>query len=384
MRFSSNDAPEEIDKMIAHGNPAVDLTPFEALKEAWLYEKAEEQAVICNLCAHRCYIPPGRVGICKVRENRGGRLYTLVYDRIIAQDIDPIEKKPLFHFLPSTRTYSIATVGCNFHCRFCQNWEISQMPRDHQGVILGQTCSPNEIVRWALYAGCETIAYTYTEPTIFFELAHDTAKLAAQAGLKNVFVSNGYMTAEALTAIQPYLHAVNIDLKGFDDKRHRHLCGAKLQPVLDSIRLIKKLGIWLEVTTLVIPGHNDSASELRQMALFLKNVGPEIPWHLSAFFPAYKMPQRAPTDPGTLLRAWQIGKDAGLRYVYCGNLPGLTHQDTNCFRCGKILIARTGFYVRWNRLKYGCCPSCQTPIDGEWGNKSWSVAAQAQANQEEL
>lgn len=370
--------------MIAHGNPTADSTSFEALKEAWLYEKAQEQAVICNLCAHRCYIPAGRVGICKVRENRAGRLYTLVYDRIIALNIDPIEKKPLFHFLPSTRSYSIATVGCNFHCRFCQNWEISQMPRDHRGVILGQMCSPQEIVRGALDAGCETIAYTYTEPTIFFELAHDTARLAAQAGLKNVFVSNGYMTAEALTAIQPYLHAANIDLKGFDDKRHRRLCGAKLQPVLDSIRLIKNLGIWLEVTTLVIPGHNDSDSELRQMALFLKDVGPEIPWHLSAFFPAYKMLQGAPTDRGTLLRAWRIGKDAGLRYVYCGNLPGLAHEDTSCFRCGKTLIERVGFNVRCNRLKQGCCPYCQTSIDGAWGNKSWRVATQAQANQEDL
>lgn len=370
--------------MIAHGNPAADSTPFEALKEAWLYEKAPEQAVICNLCAHRCYIPAGRVGICKVRENRAGRLYTLVYDRIIALDIDPIEKKPLFHFLPSTRSYSIATVGCNFHCRFCQNWEISQMPRDHQGVILGQMCSPQEIVRAALDAGCETIAYTYTEPTIFFELAHDTARLAAEAGLKNIFVSNGYMTAEALRTIQPYLHAANIDLKGFDDKRHRRLCGAKLQPVLDSIRLIKKLGIWLEATTLVIPGHNDSDSELREMALFLKDVGPEIPWHLSAFFPAYKMLEGAPTDRETLLRAWRIGKDAGLRYVYCGNLLGLGHEDTDCFRCGKAVIERTGFYVRRNRLEHGCCPYCQTSIDGAWGNKRWSANTQAQANQEDL
>ena len=370
--------------MITHGNTAAESTLFEAPREASLYEKTHEQAVICNLCAHRCYIPAGRAGICKVRENRAGRLYTLVYDRIIALGIDPIEKKPFFHFLPSTRSYSIATVGCNFHCRFCQNWEISQMPRDHQGAILGHMCSPPDIVRDALDAGCETIAYTYTEPTIFFELAYDTARLAAEAGLKNVFVSNGYMTEEALRKIQPYLHAANIDLKGFDDKRHRRLCGAKLQPVLDSIRLIKKLGIWLEVTTLVIPGHNDSDSELRQIALFLNEVGPEIPWHLSAFFPSYKLLQAAPTDRATLLRAWQIGKDAGLRYVYCGNLPGLGHEDTHCFRCGKTLIERAGFYVGRNRLKDGSCPYCQTPIDGTWKNNNWSVATQAQANQEEL
>ena len=352
--------------MFTHGDVAADSIPSEALKEAWLYEKAQEQAVICNLCAHRCYIPVGRVGICKVRENRAGRLYTLVYNRIIALGVDPIEKKPFFHFLPSSRSYSIATVGCNFHCRFCQNWEISQMPRDHQGAIVGHMCSPQEIVREALAAGCETIAYTYTEPTVFFELAHDTARLAAAAGLKNVFVSNGYMTAEALRTIQPYLHAANIDLKGFNDKRHRRLCGAKLQPVLDSISLIKNLGIWLEVTTLVIPGHNDSDSELRQIASFLKDVGPEIPWHLSAFYPAYKLLQAAPTDRGTLLRAWRIGKDAGLRYVYCGNLPGLAHEDTHCFRCDKTLIERIAFYVRRNRLEHGFCPYCRTAVDGVW------------------
>ncbi len=370
--------------MFTHGNAAVEAPLFETLKEALLYEKVREQAVICNLCAHRCYIPAGRVGICKVRENRAGRLCTLVYDRIIALAIDPIEKKPFFHFLPSTPSYSIATVGCNFHCRFCQNWEISQMPRDHQGLIVGHMCSPQEIVRDALEAGCETIAYTYTEPTIFFELAYDTARLAAEAGLKNVFVSNGYMTAEALTTIQPYLHAANIDLKGFDDRRHRRLCGAKLQPVLDSIRLIKKLGIWLEVTTLVIPGHNDSDRELRQIAVFLKEVGPEIPWHLSAFFPAYKLLEPAPTDPETLLRAWRIGKDAGLRYVYCGNLSGLGREDTHCFRCGQTLIERAGFAVLCNRLEDGRCPHCHTPIDGAWGDRSWSVATQTQAKQEEL
>ena len=361
-----------------------DSTPSETLKEASLYETAPEQAVVCNLCAHRCYIPAGRVGICKVRENRAGRLYTLVYDRVIALGIDPIEKKPLFHFLPSTRSYSIATVGCNFRCRFCQNWEISQMPRDHQGVILGQLCSPQAIVREALEARCETIAYTYTEPAIFFELAYDTARFAAEAGLKNVFVSNGYMTAEALRKIQPYLHAANVDLKGFDDKRHRRLCGAKLQPVLDSIRLIKKLGIWLEVTTLIIPGHNDSNSELREIALFLKDVGPEIPWHLSAFFPAYKLLDAPPTDREALLRAWRIGKDAGLRYVYCGNLPGLGHEDTDCFRCGQPLIERTGFAVRRNRLEHGRCPSCQTTIDGEWEKKTCSVSENTQASQDEL
>ncbi len=258
------------------------------------------------------------------------------------------------------------------------------MPRDHDGTILGQILSPEEIVRGALDTGCETIAYTYTEPTIFFELAYDTARLAAKAGLKNVFVSNGYMTEEALRTIQPYLHAANIDLKGFDDKRHRRVCGAKLQPVLDSIRLIKKLGIWLEVTTLVIPGHNDSDSELRQIALFLKGVGPEIPWHLSAFLPAYRLLEAAPTDRATLLRAWRIGKEAGLRYVYCGNLAGLGREDTQCFGCGKTVIERAGFDVRYNWLEDGLCPYCQTPVDGAWGNKAGIDNSQTEIKREEL
>jgi len=228
----------------------------------------------------------------------------------------------------------------------------------------------------AIETGCRSIAYTYTEPTIFFELAYDTAKLAAEAGLKNIFVTNGYMTPEALKTIQPYLHAVNIDLKGFDDKRHRRMSGAKLQPVLDSIRLSKELGIWLEVTTLVVPGHNDSDEELRQIALFLKDVDPEIPWHLSAFFPAYKMMEVEPTDRRSLLRAWEIGKDAGLHHVYLGNLPAI-HEDTVCNCCNKTVIRRVGFNVESNRLDRGRCPSCHTAIHGVWDRSASRAATQA-------
>jgi pyruvate formate lyase activating enzyme len=343
---------------------ASQTTMFPA-KEALLFNSETENAVTCNLCAHRCYIPEGREGICKVRENRAGVLYTLVYDRVISANIDPVEKKPLFHFLPGSEVFSIATVGCNFHCRYCQNWEISQLPRLRAGAVPGEKITPPEIIESALEAGCKSIAYTYTEPTIFFELAYDTAKLAVGAGLKNIFVTNGYMTPEALRLIAPCLHAVNIDLKGFDDKRHRRMSGAKLQPVLDSIRLAKELGIWLEVTTLVVPAHNDSDDELRQIALFLKDVDCDIPWHLSAFFPAYKMMEVDPTDRETLLRAWQIGKDAGLRHVYCGNLPAL-HEDTICPHCNKCLIQRIGFAVASNRLEQGRCPSCHTVIRGLW------------------
>jgi len=342
------------------------LGPENLMKEAVLYEKVEGGSVVCNLCAHRCLIRPGRIGICGVRENIDGVLYTLVYNRVISASIDPIEKKPLFHMLPGTSSFSIATVGCNFHCRFCQNWEISQFPKARAGFIPGRRISPGKIVREALTSRSSTIAYTYTEPTVFFELAYDTARLAASKGLKNIFVTNGYMTAEALHRIKPYLHAANVDLKGFDDRRHRRICGAKLQPVLDTIRLMKALGIWIEVTTLVIPGHNDSDQELAQIASFVKGVGADIPWHLSAFYPAYKMLEVAPTDRETLERAWRIGKEAGLRYVYCGNLPGNIHEGTDCYQCGKRIIQRRGFTVQKMALQDGCCSYCGAPIDGVW------------------
>jgi len=365
--------------MIVSANIIETSAPLDVPKEALLYEQEENDAVTCNLCAHRCYIPAGREGICKVRENRSGVLRTLVYDRVISANIDPVEKKPLFHFLPSSSVFSVATVGCNFHCRYCQNWEISQLPRIHANTVPGERLTPDEIVNLALEAGCESVAYTYTEPTIFFELAYDTAKLAAEAGLKNIFVTNGYITAEALRMIQPYLHAANIDLKGFDDKRHRRISGAKLQPVLDSIALVKELGIWLEVTTLVVPGHNDSDQELRQIARFLKSVDPEIPWHLSAFFPAYKMMEVEPTDRESLLRVWQIGKDVGLAHVYCGNIPGI-HEDTICYRCNAKLIQRVGFNVTSNRLEQGQCPSCHTAIRGVWHSASSNVVIPAPTN----
>jgi len=365
--------------MIHTANKTETAAGQQASRTALLYEQTDNSAVNCNLCSHLCYIPDGHDGICRVRVNRSGVLHTLVYDRVIAAHIDPVEKKPLFHFLPGTSAFSIATVGCNFHCRYCQNWEISQLPRLHGASVPGEKLTPKELVALAVEAGCTSLAYTYTEPTIFFELAFDTAIPAAEAGLKNIFVTNGYMTAPALKMIQPYLHAANIDLKGFDDKRHRRMSGAKLQPVLDSIVLAKELGIWLEVTTLVVPGHNDSDRELREIARFLTSVDPEIPWHLSAFFPAYKMMEVEPTDRESLLRAWQIGKEAGLLYVYCGNIPGL-EEDTLCYRCSTTLIERVGFTVVSNRLDQGRCPSCRTAIDGVWHSTSTHTVVSAPTN----
>lgn len=335
------------------------------MKQAMFQETKADRKVLCGLCSHRCLIAPGHRGICAVRENRDGTLVSLVYDRIIARNIDPIEKKPLFHFLPGSLSYSVATPGCNFRCKHCQNADISQLPRDRGGMVPGEPASPAEIVEAAQRHHCASISYTYTEPTIFFELAYDTAKLARKAGLKNVFVTNGYITPEALREISPFLDAANIDLKGFTDDFYKKVCGARLQPVLDSIRLYKELGIWIEITTLIIPGHNDSENELRQIAQFVRSVGVDVPWHVSRFHPTYQLMDQPVTPVKTLKRARQIGLDAGLRYVYEGNIPG-EGEETVCWSCGKTLMKRYGFSVEEDHVKDGKCGYCGAKMDGVW------------------
>jgi len=332
---------------------------------AMFQEPREGEKVQCGLCSHRCLIVAGKRGICGVRENKKGILYSLVYDKVIARNIDPIEKKPLFHFLPGSDSYSIATPGCNFRCKHCQNADISQLPHDRGGLIPGEKVTPATIVDAARHNRCASISYTYTEPTIYFELAYDTARLAAEAGLKNVFVTNGYITSEALQVIKPYLHAANIDLKGFRDDFYRQVCGAKLQPVLDAIRHYKEAGIWIEITTLVIPGHNDSNEDLNGIARFIKSVGEDIPWHVSRFHPTYKLTDQPVTPHATLRRARQIGLDAGLRYVYEGNIPG-EGEDTLCWSCKQTLIERIGFTVETNNIASGKCNYCGAAVDGVW------------------
>ncbi|MBI4457237.1 MAG: AmmeMemoRadiSam system radical SAM enzyme [Acidobacteria bacterium] len=353
------------------------------MREALFYEKLAGDRVRCTLCSHFCSIGEGRPGVCGVRVNHGGQLYTLVHDRVVSREIDPIEKKPLFHFYPGARAYSVATVGCNFRCFFCQNYEIAQYPkRAHrhkaevlwgdlqpirsrfEGGIPGEKVTPEQIVQAAKASGCEVIAYTYTEPTVFFELAYDTARCATKEGLKNVFVTNGYIGAEALLTIRPYLHAANIDLKGFTDEFYKKICGARLQPVLDSIRRYKELGIWIEVTTLVIPGCNDSDRELRQIAQFLKSVGDDIPWHISQFYPAYKMVDTPRTPVSTLRKARKIGLDVGLRYVYLGNVPGEVGESSYCYQCERVLISRYGLSVLESYMEDSQCPDCGARIDG--------------------
>ena len=290
------------------------------LKEALLYKKLSGKNVSCFLCSHHCLISDGSFGICQVRQNKGGTLYTYAYGEVAAANVDPIEKKPIFHILPGSRSFSVASIGCNFTCGFCQNWQISQK-KEADKLAIGQTAMPaQEIVANALKYKCESISYTYTEPTIFFEYALEAAKLAKEKGLYNIFVTNGYMTKEALEVIGPYLDAANVDLKFFDDEKYRRICGARLKPVTESIALMRKMDIWVEVTTLLVPGENDSVGQLKGIASFIAGVGKEIPWHISRFHPDYKMNDLEATALSTLKDAYKIGKDAGLRYVYIGNV----------------------------------------------------------------
>jgi len=325
--------------------------------------------VRCDLCAHRCLIAEGRRGVCQVRENRGGTLYSLVYGELVAQAADPIEKKPLFHFYPGSYAFSIATVGCNFSCTFCQNADISQGPRD--GLQLRtRHATPEQVVEAAIRTGCASIAYTYTEPTVFFEFTYDVGRLAHERGLHNVYVTNGYMTPEMLDRVTspdgpPLLDAANVDLKAFTDAFYRQQCGARLQPVLDNLVTMKRRGVWLEVTTLLIPGLNDSEDELRQIASFIRDeLDADTPWHVSRFYPTYRLLDRPPTPVSTVLRAREIGLEAGLHYVYTGNIPGQGSEDTICPACGAVAIARRGFEVIANRASGGRCGACGAPIAG--------------------
>jgi len=333
--------------------------------KAILYEPLKNRKVQCNLCNHRCVISDGQRGKCGVRENEGGILISLVYGRLIASHVDPIEKKPFFHFLPGSLSYSIATVGCNFSCLFCQNADISRMPADNNGKIAGTFCDSTSVVEEAQKSGCRSIAYTYTEPTVFFEFAMDTAKLAKENGLRNVFVTNGYMTPEALDEIRPFLDAANVDLKAFQENFYRQICGASLKPVKKSLVLMKSMGIHLEITTLLIPGMNDDPVQLSELAAFIvSDLGADTPWHISRFHPTYKLIECPPTPVSSLTNAREIGIQAGLQYVYTGNIPGDFGENTYCHQCGKLLIERWGFTVQNNRIQDGGCSFCNTRIPG--------------------
>lgn len=333
---------------------------------AMLWKSLDGQTVRCELCGHRCTIVAGKYGLCRVRQNIAGELRSLNYRAVVALNVDPIEKKPLFHVLPGSKSLSFACAGCNFQCEFCQNWQISQSPREGGGIV-GQAASPEQIVTAAANYDCASISYTYTEPTVFFELAYETCQLARQKGLKNCFVSNGYMTPEAVAMIAPYLDAINVDLKAFRDQTYRRVMKATLQPVLDCLQALVAAGVWVEVTTLVVPGMNDSPEELRDIAQFIAGkLGTAVPWHVTRFHGDYKMTEVPSTPIETLKLACSLGLEAGLKYVYCGNVPGLADERTYCPNCKEVLVDRLGFSAKAVNLKDGKCPRCQTAIEGIW------------------
>jgi len=333
--------------------------------EARLWKPLKDGAVQCRLCNHYCAIKPGARGKCGVRENIDGTLYSLNYGKIAALNLDPVEKKPLYHFQPGTRTYSFATMGCNLSCTFCQNWTLSQPPREG-GEIKGQDMTPEQLVEEAVRHKAASISYTYSEPTIFFETIQDTAKLAKKKGLKNIMVSNGFMSRECLDELAPLIDAINVDLKCFTEDFYQNISGARLKPVLENLKYIKHtLKWWLEVTTLLIPGKNDSPEELDQLTDFLANeIGPDTPWHISRFHPDYKMTDAHVTQIDSLEIAFNMGKSKGLKYVYIGNMPGAHHQQTTCPGCGKLLIDRAGFTSTRPAIQNGKCDECGEKIDG--------------------
>ncbi|MFA4889734.1 MAG: AmmeMemoRadiSam system radical SAM enzyme [Candidatus Omnitrophota bacterium] len=356
------------------------------MTEALLYKKTDKKSVSCFLCNQNCKIAEGKFGFCGVRQNKGGVLYSLVYGQPVATQVDPVEKKPLYHFLPGSSSFSLATIGCNFRCGFCQNWEISQAGMQKEALLASRSprrgglnlpyggsggaspvgqVSPGEIVAAALKNNCQSISYTYSEPTIFFEYALDIAKLAKEKSLKNIFVTNGYMTKEALEMLRPYLDAANVDLKFFKDSSYKKVCSASLEPVLNSIRLMKEMGIWVEVTTLVVPGENDSDEELQGIAEFIAGVDKSMPWHVSGFHPDYKFIDYQPTPVAALKKAMQIGHAAGLTYIYAGNVAGLA-SDTYCHSCKKLLIKRQGFSIIENNIRQSSCAYCKEVIPGEY------------------
>ncbi len=286
------------------------------MKKCELFKK-EKGKVRCLACSHKCLIGEGKTGICGVRKNIRGELQLLVYGKVAAMHVDPIEKKPLYYFMPGTKAFSIGTVGCNFKCLWCQNYDISQASKS--GKIFGEEISPEEIVKKALESGCKSIAYTYNEPAIFLEFVKDTARIAKEKGLKNVLVTNGYFSEESFSYISDYVDAMNIDLKSFSDANYKKYCGARLQPVLDTIKKAHEKGIHIEITTLIVPNVNDSKAELEKIAKFIASIDKNIPWHLSRFFPMYKMPDNEITPIETLKTAYEIGKKY-LTHVHMGNV----------------------------------------------------------------
>ena len=337
------------------------------MKLARYWRLYKDQKVRCYLCRHGCLIYPDQAGLCQVRVNREGKLYSLVYAVAIAAHIDPIEKKPLYHYLPGARAFSIATVGCNFRCLNCQNHEISQYRYDGSEVVPGEYFPPEAVVRAAVDSRSEIIAYTYTEPTVFWEYVIDTAALAVKQGIKNILVTNGYMSDEALEDARGLIHAANVDFKSMRQEFYRTVVKARLDRFLEGLKKLYEVLEWIEVTTLIIPGMNDSEEELRDIARFIvKELSPSVPWHISRFFPHYKLYTLPPTPLSTIRRAVEIGYEEGLRFVYAGNVPGDKFESTYCPSCGMPLVKRFGYSIEEFVIENNRCPYCGEKIEGYW------------------
>ncbi len=342
--------------------PGAGIPP--GLRAAEFWEPLADNRVRCRLCPRACTIGDGQRGYCRTRENRGGKYYTLVYGQACARNVDPIEKKPFFHVYPGSRAYSIATAGCNFACRFCQNWDIAQAAPEDFRV---DSHSPAEIARAASDAGCRTLAYTYNEPTVFYEYLRDCARAGREGGVESVVVSNGYIEAAPLEALLPLLRAVKIDLKAFTQNFYGRVCDGELRPVLETLRRLRGAGIWFEIVVLIIPSLNDQPDEIRRMTEWIvRELGPDVPVHFSRFHPTYKMRNIPPTPPAVLEECCRTAREQGCRFVYIGNVPGAPAQDTVCPGCGKVLIRRAGYHIAENHLESGRCSGCRRPIPGVW------------------
>jgi pyruvate formate lyase activating enzyme len=343
----------------------VQLGLVKAAPARW-FTRLADAVVQCGLCPRRCRVPAGRRGFCGVRENRDGDYFSLVYGNPAAVHLDPIEKKPFFHVLPSTGSFSVATAGCNFHCKFCQNWEISQaLPEE----IYSFDVSPDMVVAEALETGARSVAYTYTEPTVFYEFMTDTARRARDAGLLNVMHSNGFINPAPLEELCGVLDAANIDIKGFSEAFYRELCEGRREPVLEALKILRRNNVHIEITNLVIPTKNDDIGMIRSMCRWIKaELGADTPLHLSRFYPLYKLKRLPPTPVSTLERARAVALDTGLEFVYIGNVPGHPAANTYCPQCGRMIIRRAGFMVVENQVENGACHYCGTPIPGIWNH----------------
>lgn len=325
------------------------------IKEGVLFDELADNKVKCHVCSHRCTIAEGNLGICRTRRNKNGKLFTLIYNTVSSEAVDPIEKKPLYHFLPGTLSYSLGTIGCNFRCQHCQNWNISQ-EYSHTGTI---EITPEEAIKEALEKKCKSISWTYNEPAIWHEYTFDSAVLAKKAGLKTIYVTNGYITPEALQRMAPYLDAFRVDIKSFSEDFYRKICGARLAPVLESTKLANELGMHVETVTLVIPGKNDSKEEITQIVRWVHDtLGEDTPMHFTRFQPMYRMDDLFPTPVDTLEMAYDIAKKEGMSFVYLGNVAGHRYENTYCPKCNALLIDRMGFRVSDIKIKDGKCPKC--------------------------